>query len=388
MNLNDYFDPVSLDKPVLKMLAENLTFSSSIDIHTTNSSIGNIEKYDIAFAGIPEEKNAIIPGSAQAPDRVRSKLYQLSSVNRKIKIIDLGNLKITDNINDTYCALRDITIELRTKNLVVVFVGGSQDLTYGINLAFDKIRPYFTLATLDARIDLGLNKKRPGPADYLDHILIKGRDPSFFNYINIGHQIYFTHLKILDQLGKKGYESIRLGTARTDLTQVEPYIRDAGLVSVDMSCVRQSDAPGVNIPSPNGFFGHELCQLTRYAGTSGNIECIGFFELLPDNDLNDHTSHLTAQAIWYFMEGYSLRILENAESPGNKKYHIHLHETGYELIFYRSTRTDRWWMELPFINKLTGKNIIISCTSNDYDQACRQEIPDRWWKAHARFSGI
>ena len=122
MNLNHYFDPISLEKPELYLLPENLVFCRSVDIHTPNNPIGSLEKYDLAIVGIPEEKNAYIPGSAKAPDHVRAKLYQLSSINRKTRIIDLGNLKITENINDTYYALRDITIELREKNIVILFI--------------------------------------------------------------------------------------------------------------------------------------------------------------------------------------------------------------------------------------------------------------------------
>ena len=385
MNMNDYFDPVSLDKPDLHLLPENLLFCRYVDIHTPNIPIKNIENYDIAIIGVPEEKNAFVPGSAKAPDRVRSKLYQLSSVNRKIRIIDLGNLKITDNINDTYYALRDITIELRSKNVLVIFIGGSQDLTYGINMAFDKIRKRFTLCAIDARLDFGTGGKKISSITYLDHIL-KSKKGSDYNFFNIGNQAYFTHLKIIDRLEKQGHECIRLGEARRDISQIEPYLRDSGFVSIDMSCVRHSDAPGVTIPSPNGFFGHELCQMARYAGVAPGIEGIGIFELFPDIDMNEQTSHLAAQAIWYFIEGFSLKLLEKKDGTLHKKYHIHLQESGHELVFYKSARTERWWMELPVINEETGKNLMISCNYSDYQKACNHEIPDRWLKAYNRYS--
>ena len=332
MDLNDYFNPVSLTKPVLSMVPENLTFSRSVNIHTPNAPLKNIDKFDLALIGIPEDQNAFVKGSAPAPDHVRSKLYQLSSINRKISVIDLGNLKITGRINDTYYALRDITSELRTKNVIPVFIGGSQDLTFGINMAFESTGKLFTLGTIDARIDYGYKGKKISSANYLDFIL-NGKNPAKYNYFNIGHQAYFSHHKIIDQLEKKAYECIRLGTARTDLSDIEPYLRDAGFISIDMSCVRHSDAPGVTIPSSNGFFGHELCQIARYAGTATKIEGIGYFELSPENDINDHTAHLAAQAIWYFIEGYSLRLNESADKQGNKKYILRLNDLDHDMIF-------------------------------------------------------
>ena len=252
-------------------------------------------------------------------------------------------------------------------------------------MAYEKTKTGFTLGTIDARIDFGYREKQISSANYLDFIL-RGKDPTDFNYYNLGHQIYFTHTKIIDQLEKKGYECVRLGTARSDLADIEPFLRDTGLLSIDMSCVRHSDAPGVTIPSPNGFFGHELCQLARYAGTATKIQGIGIFELSPENDINDHTSHLAAQVLWYFMEGFSLKLNEIACKPGNKKYIVNLDKVNRELIFYKSSRSGRWWMEIPVKNKSSDKNVIISCSQNDYLQACRQDIPDRWLKAYTRFN--
>lgn len=384
MDLNDYLNPVGLEKPGISIIPEKLTFCRSVDIHIPSIPVGNIASYDLAIVGVPEDGNATVKGSALAPDRVRSKLYQLTSINRKTRIIDLGNIKITGNINDTYYALRDITIELRNNNVVPVFIGGSQDLSYGINLAFDKIRKTFTLGTIDARIDYGLRLNQITSAGYLNHLL-KGKKSEHFNYFNIGHQVYFTHLKIIDQLEKKGYDCVRLGAAREDLSRIEPFIRDAGFISIDMSCVRQSDAPGVIMPSPNGFFGHELCQMARYAGTASNIEAIGLFNILPENDIDDQTCHLGAQALWYFMEGYSLKINEKGDKAGNKRYIVNLQELGYDLTFYKSERTDRWWMEIPFSNEETGVNRLVSCSYTDYQQACNQDMPNRLWKAYRRF---
>ncbi len=385
MDLNDYFNPVSLEKPILIMVPERLTFSRAIKIHTPDTPIQDIHKFDIAIMGVPEDQNAFIKGSALAPDIIRSKLYQLSSINRKLSVIDLGNLKTSSNIKDTYYALRDIVNELRAKSVIPLIIGGSQDLTFGINMALEKLNKSFSLGTVDARIDYGYKEKDISSANYLDHILEK-KNPGLYNYFNIGHQTYFSHQKIIDQLEKKGYDCVRLGTARNNLTAVEPYFRDAGFISIDMSCVRHSDAPGVTIPSSNGFFGHELCQMTRYAGTSTNLQGIGFFETAPENDINDHTSHLLAQAIWYFLEGYSLKMREQPDQPGNKKYIINISDLPNELIFYKSKRSERWWIEMPFINAESGKSIFISCTYDDYQQACNREIPDRWWKAYTRLS--
>lgn len=383
MDLNDYFDPVSLEKPSLHLIPHDLTFSRRIKIHTPDQKISKIMDFDIAIFGVPEDKNAFLKGSAAAPDAVRERLYQLASINRKTRIIDLGNLKITENANDTYFALRDIILELNEKEVVAVIIGGSQDLSYGIDMAFNQKNSIYHLLSLDARLDIGFKEKKISSRNYLDTLLTE-KDPKFFNYSNIGHQTYFTPDRLKDMLDKKGYESLRLGFVRSNLSFVEPQIRDATFISLDMSCIRQSDAPGVTLPSPNGFFGHEICQLARYAGAASGLKAFGIFELSPENDSNGHTVHLAAQTIWYFMDGFSIRIKENPQSGNSTKFIVSMQSAGQNITFYKSLKTERWWMEIPAINPVTGLNYLISCNYEDYQLASADEIPDRWWKAFHR----
>lgn len=385
MNLNDYFNPVSLNKPEISLLPSDLTFGRKITIHTADEPIRDIGAFDIALIGVPEDKNSIVKGTDTAPDLIREKLYQLASINRKIRIIDLGNLKITSNINDTYFALRDIIQELDTHSIISVILGGSQDLTYAMDLAFMSSSCYYQLLTFDNRIDMGFKDKTITSRNYLEKIL-KNKDPKLFNYINLGHQVYLTPISILDSIEKKGFESIRLGVVRNNIPDNEPIIRDSSLISLDMTCIRQSDARGVTIPSSNGFFGHEICQLVRYAGSASRIKSFGLFELCSANDPDSNTSMLAAQIIWYFIEGFSLKIKEDPQKGYSKKYIVNLSSISQEIVFYKSLKTERWWIEMPYINPMTSKNYLISCSYNDYQMACNNEIPDRWWKAFHRLS--
>jgi hypothetical protein len=203
-----------------------------------------------------------------------------------------------------------------------------------------------------------------------------------FSYTNLGHQAYFVTEDQLEALEESYLESIRLGEARKNLKATEPLIRDSEYIGIDLGAVRHADAPGASIPSPNGFFGDELCQITRYAGLSEQVNIIGFYELNPVSDTNGQTAHLTAQSAWYFLEGLSHRILENpVETPEHiKKFIVTLNAPGHDIIFHKSTLSERWWMEIPVKNPVTGYNFFVSCSYEDYQQACNQEIPDRWWR--------
>ena len=95
MNLTGYFDPVSLDRPEFHLLPEKYSFSRNISIHTPDQPIRDLNKYQLALIGVPQEEAAFIKGSASAPNKVRNMLYQLRKINNNVKIYDLGNLKIT-----------------------------------------------------------------------------------------------------------------------------------------------------------------------------------------------------------------------------------------------------------------------------------------------------
>ena len=93
-------------------------------------------------------------------------------------------------------------------------------------------------------------------------------------------------------------------------------MRNSDIVTFDMSSIRQADAPAVISPSPNGFFAHEACVLSRYSGISDRSTSFGIFELNCAAQENDQTSSLAAQIVWHFLEGFSLRI---GDFPSGKK---------------------------------------------------------------------
>ena len=78
MDLNGYFDPVSLERPEFHLLPENFSFSRNISIHTPDNPIRQLDNYQAALIGIPQDKNAFIKGSNEAPDTIRGMLYQLN----------------------------------------------------------------------------------------------------------------------------------------------------------------------------------------------------------------------------------------------------------------------------------------------------------------------
>lgn len=381
MDLNAYFDPVSLERPELEFLDNQESFSHHISVHTPDLPIRELDRYQVAIVGVAEDRNGCVRGSSEAPDTVRSKLYQLVKINRGIRIYDLGNIKEGDSVNDTYFAMRDVLLELSERGIASVILGGTQDLSRGVFLALEKQEGLHHILTIDSMLDFTGGGDGLTSRNYLDQLLEPGKKEQF-SFTNLGHQACFVTDNQLTQLEKSYLESIRLGEARTNIRHAEPLIRDSKFISIDMGAVRHSDAPGTSISSPNGFLGEELCQIARYAGLSEQVGIVGFFELYPAADLNGQTAHLEAQAVWYFLDGLAHRIRENpVDTPEHiKKFIVNLNAAGHDITFHKSTLSERWWMEIPVKNRVTGHNFFVSCSYEDYQQACNQEIPERWWR--------
>jgi arginase family enzyme len=381
MDLNGYFDPVSLERPEFEYLEDTESFSHHISVHTPDQPIRELDKHQVALVGIPVDDNAFIKGSKEAPNQIMSLLYQLRKINKNLKIYDLGNLKKGESMNDTYFALRDVLLELNERDMVTVIFGGSQDLGRGVFLALEKQAGLQQILTIDSMLDFSMKEEELSSRNYLNQLLDPSKG-SQFGLTNIGHQAYFVTENQIRQLENSYLESIRLGDVRKDIQRTEPLVRDSKFISIDLGAVRHADAPGSSIPSPNGFFAHELCQITRYAGLSEQVGILGFFECNPPSDINRQTAHLSAQAAWYFLEGLSHRIHENpVDTPEHiKKFIVALNAAGHDIIFHKSTLSERWWMEIPVKNPATGYNFFVSCAYEDYQQACNQEIPDRWWR--------
>ncbi len=377
MIFEDYFQPVDITKLDLSIAEMQNSYAYfQIDKHLSQV---DLKKYDIALIGIPEERKTKNTGVSLAPDKVRQQFYKLNC-SGKSRILDLGNLKIGESVNDTYIAVCDIVYELVQNNIIPLIIGGSNDLTYALYLALDKSDKTIKMVSINPRFDLGYKKDDFDSESYMGQIILeKGRN--LFNYTNIGYQSYYCNKDEIILLNKMNFDAFRLGTVRSNLSDVEPVMRDANMVVLDIASVKQSDAPAHKFSSPNGFYSEEICQIARYAGISDNVSIFGIFELNPVYDINEQTSKLAAQVLWYFIDGVNARQ-KDFPMPDSQNYTKHIvsfEKSDQNIVFYQNNYNKRWWMEVPY-PKLHDKNIIIACSYNDYINACNQELPERWLK--------
>jgi hypothetical protein len=155
------------------------------------------------------------------------------------------------------------------------------------------------------------------------------------------------------------------------------------MVCFDLAAVRRPDAPGNAYASPNGFYGDEICQLSRYAGMSDKVSSVGFYEMNPTLDQNNQSASLTAQMIWYFIDGFYHRKGDFPKCNKSEyyRYNVTIGHPQHHMVFYKSPKSGRWWMEIPYPldEKLKyERHLLTPCTYEDYESALEKEIPDRW----------
>ena len=388
MDISIFLEPVS-DKCFGKSQRPGKkTLGESIDIFRNEDAFPDLEGVDLAIIGVKEERGAVDnKGCADGVDYIRKALYPLFNHWPQLHIIDLGDIKIGKELNDTYYAVSQVLTELMKNKVVPIIIGAGQDLTYTMYQVYEPTGKLINIAAVDPMFDIGNDKEALNSHSYLSHIIL--HQPNFlFNFTNIGYQSYYVDIENIELMKQLLFDAYRLGNIKQNIELTEPLIRNANLLSFDVSAIRAADAPGVKNASPNGFNGEEACRMTRYAGLSYKLSSIGFFEYNPHYDINSRTANLIAEMIWYFIEGFANRQddVPTLESTDFKRYNVQIGDS-QDVVFLCHKITGKWWMDMSFLQNADQRyerHHFIPCSKEDYDQAMRNELPDKWWQFYQK----
>ncbi len=391
MSLSDFLSPVNYTTPQSGFYSSHL--GSKLEIYNSDFPDLDSNTYDIAIVGVLEDRNAINnSGTALSADYFREKFYSLNEGNYSTRIVDLGNIKAGHTVSDTYIALKLVVAELIKKDIVPIIIGGGQDLTYGQFMAYEELEQKVDLLVVDSHFDLDDDPQDINGTtsqSYLNRVFL--HEPNYlFNYSNIGYQTYFVNQESLKVMDKLYFDIHRLGDFSNNMNLAEPIIRNANMISFDMAAIRSSDAGANANATPNGFYGEEACQICRYAGMNDKLSSIGFYEFNPAYDQNGQTALLLAQMVWYFVDGFYNRKNEHPLLPKSQyiTYRASLKDGSHELIFVKSKKSDRWWMQVPYPIGLSKneRHHLVPCRYEDYQQANSGEMPDLWWKTFQKLN--
>lgn len=349
------------------------TFSETI--HRLWDSEGEAWKdMSLILIGVPEGRlSAKNAGSRMGPDAVRKEFYRLKVHAPHLKIGDIGNLKPGFEPTDTGSALHFICEELLKEGVIPIVLGGGIELAYSLYKAFSPVVRQMETTIVSPHLELEKD-------NFLRNICL--HEPNYLFNVNVlAYQTYYVNQASLLTFEKMYFSGMRLGMLRSDIHESEPVIRNTHMFCIDIGAVKQADAPGNYYSNPNGLSSEEVCQLCWYAGVSDTVRAFGLFEINPEFDYRNQTSKLGAQMLWYFVDGFANR---KGDLPGLHqeflKYRCTMNGNMEDVIFYKSKKTDRWWMQLG--EMIPGNEIkLVPCSYSDYQLATRGEMPDRYWKA-------
>ena len=382
----EFLSPVSKSVIAHREILPQGVLGKQIQIYSTIGNTPDLKDVKFAIFGIKENRNDVdYMGGVVSFEAIRKELYSLYPGNWNHHIADLGNIENGETVEDTYFAVKTVVAALLQKKIIPLILGGGQDLVYAQYRAHDTLDGMVNLVNVDNKFDLGDSEAAITNHSYIGKIIID--EPyNLFNYCTLGYQSFFNPSGEIVLMEKLFFDAYRLGEISSDITLVEPVMRDADIVTLDINAIKSSEISYNNTVSPNGFDGREICAIARYAGISNRVSSFGVYELKDFKDARSGAM-LVAQILWYFIEGVNFRIADDDFNDGK-------HYTTYKvpidddvLVFKKSNKTGRWWIELPFILNVNNKlkrRTLLPCTYGEYLSACNQEIPERWFKARRK----
>jgi len=359
----------------------------------TPGNFPNLSEADLILFSVDEyrgvnQKEIIEPTGSF--DFFRQELYRLYEGSNRLRIADLGQLLIGQQLSDTYQLLSDVLVECEQRGLFCLVIGGGQDLTLSQYQSCMQLGKLVNMVSIDSKLDLGLDEGNTPANSYFSE-LIKKTPNVLFNFTNIGYQSYLNAISSIKLLNDMYFEAFRLGEIRQNLEEVEPLLRNADLVTLDMNAIRMSDNPSNVESSPNGFYSEEICQIMRYAGISGRLRSLGIYHYNKKLDTRSQSAKLLSQMIWCFFEGFFHKMKQFKPTDEDMiKYHVSMRDGEYNTCFYKNKKLEKWWMEIPLINQenTSFENYFAPCSYRDYQLAVKGEVPERWLKAFQKMNQL
>ena len=383
MNLDIYFQPID------SIEVKKNTIGSICEIYNTN--FPDWESSDIVLISVDENLGFSELTSLESNHvKIRQQLYDYHlAKGNKLKMADLGIIKRGASTSDTYAALEDITAEIQKKGKLLLILGGTQDLTYANYLGYKKLEQTINVACIDQKIDLEISSEAPiSSNNFINHLLTF--QPSFlFNFSILGCQQYYISQEQLNLFDELYFDYLRLGELNNNIKLAEPYLRNSDIISLDMSSIRRAEFSGSTDHGPNGFFANEICQIAKYAGISDKLSSFGAYNF--SKKLENHEVELTAQIFYFIIDGYCHRKKDYpiGTKKNHVKYAVFHEELNHNLVFHKSPKSQRWWLEVPYPPLKDFKferHNLVPCDYEDYLTAQKGLIPDLWWKTYRKLN--
>ena len=378
MEISFFFN--SVEESLFDHIEDPHSFYRSV--YVNHGKFPDLNGLELAIIGLEETRGVSeSDGMEGAADEIRKKLYTLKKGTGVYKVADLGNLKNGEFYEDTVQRLKEVCFMLLENNVLPLILGGTHDMDIGQYKGYDGLDKLITVLNVDACLDIEEVVPEAQNRSHIQKIFL--HEPNYlFNYIHLAYQSYLIEPNAVNVLEKLFFEAYRLGQIRENFRNIEPILRDADMLSFDVSSIKSSDLSATGSPVPFGLSGEEACQICWYAGLNEKLSSVGFYEYNPslDNDFRS-SAFVVATMVWYFIEGVCHRKHDSSLKVNDYlKYLVSTPSKEEAITFYKSAKSERWWMEVPHPKSPSQykRNRIIPCSYSDYETATKGEIPERW----------
>lgn len=311
-------------------------------------------------------------GKGEAYQAVREALGGLSANFKKGQVVDLGLVK------PDLLPLTELLDSLMQHGIFPLVIGEQSNILLAQLRAFEQRAERVALALVDAQLDYTLE----GEKGLLNGLL--GFTPQLLQQLTcIGSQSYLTNPAAVSHLQNQQVNIHRLGQIVAQIEEVEPMVRQVDLAGFSLKAVRAADVPALLPRNPNGLTAAQACRLIRYMSMSDQLTSLCLYDWQPQQEDYGQTALLTAQLIWFAVEGFFARVYE---WPVQQK-HLLAYVVDNKLLdaaitFYKSQKSNRWWVAIP--EQFKAEQPLIACSYADYKMACEGELPERLLQAIAR----
>ena len=121
---SNYFNPVSKDVLKFKESSKPGTIGDSITIYT-EGHFPDFQKSEVAIFGVNDYRGVLFEADFNLDmDAIRESFYALYVGNWNLRILDLGDLILGEDLSDTYFAISDLISNLISDGVVPIIIGG------------------------------------------------------------------------------------------------------------------------------------------------------------------------------------------------------------------------------------------------------------------------
>ena len=371
--MEEFLSPVADE--VLEFDFPKESIGGSILKHSLELGIPDLTSVSIVFFDVVNSNAE----SRLQSNTIRKEFYSLYKGNWSFEFADVGSIQSGADYSDTQFAVENVVTDLLKKNIVPVVLGAELSNTFACFKAYHFEDQPVNLSVISSRFGLGSVDVEINQNNYLSKIILQ-EESNLFSYSNLGYQTYLNAQKEIDLIESLNFEAYRLGDFE-DVSKAEPILRDADMLVVDFEALKASEAPGVAYANPNGFTGVQACKMARYAGMSDRLSCLCLFNYHLKYDVNSTSAIMIAQIVWYFIEGFHLRVKDYpfGSKDDYLKYMVPVDE--HVVVFYQSHRSLRWWVQVDYvIENNTKRSVLLPCSYQDYEKTTEGKLPTRWFK--------